>query len=42
LAPYPEHYHDWQQTGINALVCQQQLGDSPMLAGLKTLGRLNK
>ncbi|MBL0530104.1 MULTISPECIES: aminodeoxychorismate lyase [Aeromonas] len=42
LAPYPEHYHDWQQTGINALVCQQQLGDSPMLAGLKTLGRLEQ
>ncbi|MFQ2538128.1 aminodeoxychorismate lyase [Aeromonas caviae] len=42
LAPYPAHYHGWQQDGITALVCQQQLGDVPMLAGLKTLGRLEQ
>ena len=42
LAPYPAHYLDWQQNGIAALVCQQQLGDAPMLAGLKTLGRLEQ
>ncbi|WP_167402254.1 aminodeoxychorismate lyase [Aeromonas rivipollensis] len=42
LAPYPAHYLGWQQNGIAALICQQQLGDTPMLAGLKTLGRLEQ
>ncbi|QJT21980.1 aminodeoxychorismate lyase [Aeromonas media] len=42
LAPYPAHYLGWQQNGIAALICQQQLGDAPMLAGLKTLGRLEQ
>ncbi|WP_404838477.1 aminodeoxychorismate lyase [Aeromonas media] len=42
LSPYPDHYLGWQQNGIAALVCQQQLGDAPMLAGLKTLGRLEQ
>ncbi|MFC5708395.1 aminodeoxychorismate lyase [Aeromonas eucrenophila] len=39
---YPGQYQGWQQDGIAALVCQQQLGDAPMLAGLKTLGRLEQ
>ncbi|MFQ2151567.1 aminodeoxychorismate lyase [Aeromonas sanarellii] len=42
LAPYPEHYPGWQQHGIAALLCQQPLGEAPMLAGLKTLGRLEQ
>lgn len=42
LAPYPAHYLGWQQNGIATLICQQQLGDAPMLAGLKTLGRLEQ
>lgn len=42
LADYPAHYLGWQQNGIEALVCQQRLGDAPMLAGLKTLGRLEQ
>lgn len=42
LAAYPAHYPEWQQTGIPLLVCQQRLGDAPMLAGLKTLNRLEQ
>lgn len=42
LGDYPVHYQGWQQDGIAALVCRQQLGDAPMLAGLKTLGRLEQ
>ncbi|MGY3900934.1 aminodeoxychorismate lyase [Aeromonas lusitana] len=42
LADYPAHYPSWQQDGIAALVCRQHLGDAPMLAGLKTLGRLEQ
>ncbi len=42
LADYPSHYQDWQQNGIPLLVCQQRLGDAPMLAGLKTLNRLEQ
>ncbi|BBT62341.1 4-amino-4-deoxychorismate lyase [Aeromonas hydrophila] len=42
LAAYPAHYPAWQQTGIPLLVCQQRLGDAPMLAGLKTLNRLEQ
>ncbi|XAG67466.1 aminodeoxychorismate lyase [bacterium 19CA06SA08-2] len=42
LADYPSHYQGWQQNGIPLLVCQQRLGDAPMLAGLKTLNRLEQ
>ncbi|MGY3857889.1 aminodeoxychorismate lyase [Aeromonas intestinalis] len=42
LADYPAHYPNWQRTGIEALICQQRLGDAPMLAGLKSLGRLEQ
>lgn len=42
LADYPAHYQGWRQDGIEALICQQLLGDAPMLAGLKTLGRLEQ
>lgn len=40
--PYPLHYLDWQRTGIRLGVCQQRLGCQPMLAGLKTLNRLEQ
>lgn len=42
LSPYPGHYVGWQQQGIAIGVCQQRIGDSPMLAGLKTLNRLEQ
>lgn len=42
LTDYPAHYQGWQQNGIAVLVCQQRLGDAPMLAGLKTLCRLEQ
>ncbi|MBR7628816.1 aminodeoxychorismate lyase [Aeromonas popoffii] len=42
LADYPSQYQGWQQNGIPLLVCQQRLGDAPMLAGLKTLNRLEQ
>lgn len=42
LAPFPQHYREWQQSGIEMLVCRQRIGDAPMLAGLKTLNRLEQ
>jgi len=40
--PYPVHYHTWQQQGIDLDVAEQRLGWQPMLAGLKTLNRLEQ
>lgn len=40
--PYPEHYHQWQQSGITLALSEQQLSKSPMLAGLKHLNRLEQ
>lgn len=40
--PYPVHYHSWQHDGINLDVAEQRLGWQPMLAGLKTLNRLEQ
>ena len=40
--PYPVHYHVWQQQGICLGVAEQRLGWQPMLAGLKTLNRLEQ
>lgn len=39
---WPEHYHQWQQQGIVLGVCQQRIGYSPMLAGMKHLNRLEQ
>ena len=39
---YPAHYHDWQSTGVALGVADQRLGWQPMLAGLKTLNRLEQ
>ncbi|EAR55176.1 4-amino-4-deoxychorismate lyase [Photobacterium sp. SKA34] len=39
---WPAHYEQWQKEGILLGVCQQQLGYSPMLAGMKHLNRLEQ
>ena len=39
---YPTIYQQWQQTGVSLAVCQGRLGSSPLLAGLKSLGRLEQ
>lgn len=38
----PAHYANWQNQGIELTVCQQRIGSSPMLAGYKTLNRLEQ
>lgn len=42
LSAYPVHYLQWQEEGIDLVVCRQRLGEQPMLAGLKTLNRLEQ
>lgn len=42
IQPFPEHYLQWRQQGVKLGVCQQRLGSSSMLAGLKTLNRLEQ
>lgn len=42
LAPFPSHYEQWQRHGIEMVLCHQRIGDAPMLAGLKTLNRLEQ
>jgi len=39
---WPSFYKRWQQEGVELGVCQQRLGLSPMLAGLKHLNRLEQ
>ena len=39
---WPSHYQQWQQQGIILGVCQQRMGNSPMLAGMKHLNRLEQ
>ncbi len=39
---YPTIYQQWQQSGIPLAVCQGRLGASPLVAGLKCLGRLEQ
>lgn len=41
-SPFPAHYHGWRQTGITLGVCRGRLGSSPLLAGLKTINRLEQ
>ncbi|RUO25643.1 aminodeoxychorismate lyase [Aliidiomarina minuta] len=38
----PAHYADWRKQGIRLQIAEQQLGQQPMLAGLKTLNRLEQ
>ena len=39
---WPKHYQMWQQQGVTLGVCQQRMGNSPMLAGMKHLNRLEQ
>ncbi|MDK9736635.1 aminodeoxychorismate lyase [Vibrio sp. D404a] len=39
---YPEHYLEWQQSGVHLGLCQHKLGLSPMLAGHKHNNRLEQ
>ncbi|WP_116473117.1 aminodeoxychorismate lyase [Zobellella maritima] len=41
-SPFPAYYHDWRQTGIALGLCRGRLGSSPLLAGLKTINRLEQ
>ena len=41
-APFPTQYYQWREQGITIGVCQGRLGQSPLLAGLKTLNRLEQ
>jgi len=40
--PYPADYLRWQHDGIRLGICEQRLGHSPLLAGLKSLNRLEQ
>lgn len=40
--PIPAHYQNWSVEGVRLGISQQQLGHNPMLAGLKTLNRLEQ
>lgn len=42
LSAYPEHYAHWQQRGVRLHVAAQSLGYQPMLAGIKSLNRLEQ
>lgn len=42
ISPFPTHYTDWQQRGITLALAQTRLGLQPLLAGLKTLNRLEQ
>ncbi|MGO4999829.1 aminodeoxychorismate lyase [Oceanisphaera sp. W20_SRM_FM3] len=41
-APFPMQYYQWREQGIEIGVCQGRLGNSPLLAGLKTVNRLEQ
>lgn len=41
-APFPTQYYQWSERGITVGVCQGRLGNSPLLAGLKTINRLEQ
>jgi len=40
--PIPAHYSEWANTGIELMICQYQQTVNPVLAGLKTLNRLDQ
>ncbi|RXE99013.1 aminodeoxychorismate lyase [Pseudoalteromonas sp. PS5] len=42
VLPFPENYSKWQQHGIETVLSRVQLGIQPLLAGLKTLNRLEQ
>ncbi|MCP4322917.1 MAG: aminodeoxychorismate lyase [Alteromonadales bacterium] len=39
---YPSFYHQWQQQGIELILCETIVSSNAMLAGLKTLNRLEQ
>ena len=41
-AIYPAFYHQWQQQGIELILCESTLSSNTMLAGIKTLNRLEQ
>ncbi|AOT08984.1 aminodeoxychorismate lyase [Pseudoalteromonas luteoviolacea] len=41
-AEFPSHYTDWQAQGVSLSVSTVKLGHQPLLAGLKTLNRLEQ
>ncbi len=41
-SPFPGHYYQWREQGIAIGVCAGRLGQSPLLAGLKTVNRLEQ
>ena len=42
ILPFPTHYADWQTQGIKVSIANVKLGHQPLLAGLKTLNRLEQ
>ncbi|RXF06119.1 aminodeoxychorismate lyase [Pseudoalteromonas phenolica] len=42
ILPFPTHYADWQAQGIKVSISNVKLGHQPLLAGLKTLNRLEQ
>ncbi|TMP26968.1 aminodeoxychorismate lyase [Pseudoalteromonas rubra] len=42
LSAYPAHYNRWREDGITLAMSDVRLGHQPMLAGLKTLNRLEQ
>jgi len=42
VTPFPIHYETWQQSGVALSIAQTRLGLQPLLAGLKTLNRLEQ
>lgn len=42
LSPYPSHYKGWHQHGVRLQLSEQRLGYQPMLAGVKSLNRLEQ
>jgi 4-amino-4-deoxychorismate lyase len=41
-SPFPGHYYGWREQGLAIGLCDGRLGSSPLLAGLKTLNRLEQ
>ncbi len=42
VMPFPTHYAEWQAKGIKVSTSNVKLGHQPLLAGLKTLNRLEQ
>jgi 4-amino-4-deoxychorismate lyase len=42
LHPWPDYPTSWSERGVAAIYCRTPLGDSPVLAGLKHLNRLEQ